>query len=150
MHKEKPLKQFHLQVKTKLEAWKDVLQWFEEAIGHLLPKLTCEQCQLALVEGFTNVVRHAHQGLPEATTIDLEINLFSNCLEMRIWDWGKPFDLKAKLKSILKEDYDLLNQEGGRGLYLIDQVTDKLNYIRISNKRNCLIMQKKLSQKVEE
>ena len=91
------VKQYHLQVKTELEALKEVLQWFEGLVFPLVPQKMGWQCEVALVEAFTNAVRHAHRNLPENTPIDLEIELLPNFLEMRIWDRGQPFDLKAKL-----------------------------------------------------
>ena len=55
---------------------------------------------LIFAEGFTNVVRHAHQNLPPTTLIDLEVKLFDDYLEIRIWDRGQPFKLEAILHSI--------------------------------------------------
>ncbi|NES84705.1 MAG: ATP-binding protein [Moorea sp. SIO2B7] len=146
-------KQFRLQVKTKLEALTEVLAWFEQISKPFLEDKCVWQCQLAIAEGFSNAVRYAHQGLPETTPINLEINLFSDFLEIKIWDSGKPFDLKAKLQSILNDkDNDPLEREGNRGLYFMDQLTDELQYIRMSNKRNCLLMRKYINgnQEIDE
>ena len=79
-----PLKKSHLQVETDLNAIPEVLQWFEEFNNPLLPQKFYGECQLALIEGFTNTVRHTYQGLPQATPIELELQLFSQYLEMRI------------------------------------------------------------------
>ena len=51
-----------------------------------------------MVEGFTNAVHHAHKNLSSDTPIDLAIAVFRDRLELEIWDWGKPFDIKAKLQ----------------------------------------------------
>jgi len=56
------------------------------------------QCQLVVSEAFTNAVRHAHNNLPRETPIELEITVFNERLKIKTWDWGEPFDLKAKLK----------------------------------------------------
>lgn len=135
---------FHLQVDTELKSLEDVLSWFEESIGPFLPQKTGWQCEVALAEAFTNAVRHAHQNLPSSTPIDLEIELFNNFLEMRVWDFGKPFDLKAKLKAG-KQNLDSLEQEGGRGLQFIKKLTDELQYLSSaeSKTRNCLVIRKK-------
>ena len=55
-------------------------------------------------EACTNAVRHAHKNLPRETRIDLEITVFNERLEIQIWDRGKPFDFKAKLKEELPEE----------------------------------------------
>ncbi len=145
MRKERELQHFHLRVKTELEALKDVLQWFETVIFPSLPQKTGWQCEVALVEGFTNAVRHAHYDLPTTTPIDLEVKLFNNFLEMRIWDRGKPFDLKAKLKASPDLSSSPLEKEGGRGLQFMKRLTDEMQYLSLPNRRNCLLMRKKYS-----
>lgn len=135
------VKQYHLQVKTELEALKEVLHWFEGLIFPLVPQKMGWQCEVALVEAFTNAVRHAHQNLPKTTPIDLEVKLFPHVLEMRIWDRGKSFDLQAKLSKGEREA-SLVEKEGGRGLHFIKKLTDELQYLNLPNDRNCLVMRK--------
>lgn len=144
-HNEKPLKQDRLQVETDLHAVTKVLQWFENFTKPLLPQPFQSQCQLAFVEGFTNAVRHAHQNLPPTTTIELELKVFPDSLEMRIWDQGQPFDLQAKLQKALDhhKDADPLALEGGRGLIFMHQLMDELAYLRVDDERNCLLMRKR-------
>ena len=135
------VKQYHLQVNTKLEALKEVLQWFESLVFPLVPQKMGWQCEVALVEAFTNAVRHAHHDLPETTPIDLEIKLLPSFLEMRIWDRGQPFDIQAKLRKGEREA-DSMEREGGRGLQFINKLTDELQYLNLPNHRNCLVMRK--------
>ncbi|MBW4536969.1 MAG: ATP-binding protein [Pleurocapsa minor HA4230-MV1] len=139
------VKQYHLQVKTELESLKEVLQWFEGLVFPLVPQKMGWQCEVALVEAFTNAVRHAHQNLPETTPIDLEVKLLPNFLEMRIWDRGQPFDLKAKLRKSEREASSI-EKEGGRGLQFIKKLTDELQYLNLPNHRNCLVMRKRYAQ----
>ena len=134
-------KQYHLRVKTELKALKEVLQWFEGLVFPLVPQKMGWQCEVALVEAFTNAVRHAHQNLPETTPIDLEVELLPNFLEMRIWDQGQPFDIQAKLRKSEREA-SLMEKEGGRGLQFIKKLTDELQYLNLPNHRNCLVMRK--------
>lgn len=136
------VKQYHLQVKTELEALKDVLQWFEGLVFPLVPQKVGWQCEVALVEAFTNAVRHAHQDLPQGTPIDLEVKLLPNFLEMRIWDQGQPFDIQAKLYKS-EQEAGLMEKEGGRGLQFIKKLTDELQYLNLPNHRNCLVMRKR-------
>jgi serine/threonine-protein kinase RsbW len=139
-----PLQQSHLQVETDLKAVTKVLLWFEAFTSPLLTSQLQSQCQLAFVEGFTNAVRHAHEHLPQSTPIELEVTLFTNCIEMRIWDWGQPFDLQAKLQSLCQEELDPLEQEGGRGLMFMHQLMDEVSYVRLPDQRNCLLLRKHL------
>ncbi len=144
MKSHQEVRQYTLQVETELEALKEVLQWFEGLIFPLVPQKMGWQCEVALVEAFTNAVRHAHQNLPKNTPIDLEVELQPNFLEMRIWDRGKPFDLDAKLIKGEREAHSL-EKEGGRGLQFIKKLTDELQYLNLPNHRNCLIMRKKFA-----
>lgn len=137
--------QFQLRVKTHIEALTIVLQWFERNTEPILSAKCRWQCKLALAEGFTNTVRYAHQHLPTTTSIDLELNVFRNYIEIRIWDWGSPFDLHAKLNSLRQNPIDPLEKESDRGLFFMQELTDDLQYIRASETRNCLVMKKKIS-----
>lgn len=143
----KPLKHSQLRVETNLNALAELLDWFEQFNSPILPCHVWYECQTALAEGFTNAVRHAHQrkGLPETTPIDIEVIVFPKHLEIRIWDWGDPFDLKAKIQSIPPEDMTSLVKEGGRGLLFMQKLTDELCYDRLSDQRNCLIMRKNIT-----
>lgn len=143
MTNEQATKQFHLQVETELEALRQVLQWFESIVFPSLPQKMGWQCEVALVEAFTNAVRHAHHDLPKNTPIDLEVRLFPNFLEMCVWDRGEPFNLKDKLRDSLENNSPPLEREGGRGLQFMKQLTDEMQYLRLSDRRNCLVMRKK-------
>jgi len=106
-----PLQQIYLQVTTDLKAVTQILEWYDQ-LHHLpIPKTVFWQCQLALVEGFTNAVRHAHKDLPEETPIELEVKVFNNSIEIRIWDYGQPFDLLGKINNSPSENRLLENQE---------------------------------------
>jgi serine/threonine-protein kinase RsbW len=133
---------FHLQVLTELEALIPVLQWFESHSHLFLPDSVLWQCKVALAEGFTNAVRYAHQDLPTTTPIDIELTLQSQSLEIRIWDHGQPFDLQAKLNSLQEHPVAPLEMESDRGLLFMRALTDRLQYIRVADGRNCLILSK--------
>ncbi|AFZ06494.1 putative anti-sigma regulatory factor, serine/threonine protein kinase [Oscillatoria nigro-viridis PCC 7112] len=87
-----------LQINTDIKAVARVLSWAEQLDPLPIPLVVVHQCKLAVIEGFTNAVRHAHKNLPLETPIELEIMVFKEHLEVKIWDWGEPFDIQAKLK----------------------------------------------------
>jgi serine/threonine-protein kinase RsbW len=95
------LQKICLKVNTDLNTVAQVLQWYEQLEYLPIPKKILDQCKLALIEGFTNAVRHAHKGMPIETPIELEVTVFKGRLEMKIWDYGQPFDLQARLREIL-------------------------------------------------
>ena len=109
------------------------------------------QCNLVLVEVFTNVVSYAHEALSEETPIDIEISLHEpdKFLELRIWDYGEPFDLEAQIERATKEvdkTKDAIEIDdiptGGRGLFIAKMVADDISYIRTDDGRNCFVMTK--------
>lgn len=128
------------QVPTDLKALDEVLLWFDQLKQPPIPKKAWLQCQLAIAEGFTNAVRHAHKGLSSNVPIDIEVTLFPQALEMRIWDQGPPFDLEQQLRN-LEQNVDE-NAGGGRGIAILQKIADKLSYTRTDDNRNCLLIVK--------
>lgn len=136
-----PLHKAFLQVNTDLDALAPVLEWFDQFNAPPIPSQTWMQCQLALAEGFTNAVRHAHEGRPMDLLIDMEVQVFDDRMEIRIWDQGEPFDLEGRLQGMPQElDSEA---EGGRGLRLMERISDCLSYTRTQDDRNCLLIVKK-------
>ncbi len=129
------------QVSTDLKALDQVLSWFDQLKQPSIPKKIWIQCQLAVAEGFTNAVRHAHSELPTNTPIDIEVTLFPEYLELRIWDQGPPFDLEERLQSLAQKVDE--HAGGGRGLAILQKIADKLSYTRTGDNRNCLLIVKR-------
>ncbi|MGK7890763.1 MAG: ATP-binding protein, partial [Leptolyngbyaceae cyanobacterium] len=77
------LKRSRIQVPTDLIALEDVLAWFDQ-LEVPAPKMVWYECQLALAEGFTNAVRHAHEGKPANTPIDIEACVAKTSIELQI------------------------------------------------------------------
>lgn len=138
------MKDFHQsskQVKSDIKALEQVLSWFDQLNQLCIPKKVWLQCQLALAEGFTNAVRHAHKDLPADVSIDLEVTLFPQYLEMRIWDQGPPFDLEQWLQNHAQKQDSMGG--GGRGIEILQKIADKLSYTRTNDNRNCLLIVKR-------
>ncbi len=135
------IKKSCLEVKTDLNALQQVLVWFDQFALDTIPRTVWLQCQLALAEGFTNAVRHAHQHQPLETPITIEVTLLEAALEIRIWDHGPGFNLAAKLQE-MDETLDHDQKEGGRGLKLIQKIADQVSYTQESEQRHCLLIQK--------
>ncbi len=61
------------------------------------------QAQLALVEGFTNAVRHAHAHLSAPPRVNLSLQITSQVFCIQIIDHGEPFDFHAALARVETE-----------------------------------------------
>ncbi|MDQ2097670.1 MAG: ATP-binding protein [Tychonema bourrellyi B0820] len=136
-------KKADLQVNTGLNGLDQVLSWFSQLYDSRIPISVWIRCQLALAEGFTNAVRHAHNGKPADLPVDIQVAVFAEFVEIKIWDWGDRFDLEAKIKTI-SEKVDLA-APGGRGLKLMKDIGDSLSYVRTADGRNCLSIVKNYS-----
>ncbi|HIK55513.1 MAG TPA: anti-sigma regulatory factor [Synechococcales cyanobacterium M55_K2018_004] len=132
----------HLSVQSDLSVLNRVQDWFRQfclrnedqlswVMGQLYP------LNLALAEGFTNAVRHAHRDLPSETTIELDIRLWDDRIEIRIWDQGDPFD-----PNHLEEPVPGTLRLGGYGWFLLRRLSDRVDYLRSPDGRNCLLIVK--------
>jgi serine/threonine-protein kinase RsbW len=131
----------YLKTITDMNATSEVLTWLEQINQ---PPFSNQQIwwqlQTLLVEGFINIVEHAHQGLPRETPIELEVIRFEEEIEIRMWSCVEPFDLGKQLQmtSALEDN----EQERGRGLQIISTIADKLRYELTEDNRYCLFISK--------
>ncbi|MGD1921070.1 MAG: ATP-binding protein [Pleurocapsa sp.] len=116
---------------------------FNQIYQDFIPCRDWLQCRLALAEGFTNAVRHAHKNIPKEIPIEIEVLLKRNSMEIRIWDYGSAFDLKGFIFETSKKHNKWLTS--GRGIPLLNKIADRLDYQRTEQQKNCLIIIKKFS-----
>lgn len=144
------IKNYRIRVNSDIYALAKLQVWFQQ-FQNLLPKITWMQCNLVLVEVFTNVVAYAHEGLPEETPIDIEITIHNleNFLELRIWDYGESFDLASEIERASKQsqqnkDFENVDDipTGGRGLFIAKTIADDISYETMLDGRNCFLMTK--------
>lgn len=132
------LRREHLVVDSKLETLLKVQRWFKELYSSLEPELSwvkgyCDRLNIAVAEGFTNAVRHAHALLPPETPITIDVLLKGDRIEICIWDQGDPFDPSQ----LGEPEPGSLLSEGGYGWFLLRRVADRVTYQRRHDK-NCL------------
>ncbi|WP_017662740.1 ATP-binding protein [Baaleninema simplex] len=141
------LRQCRLTVRSDLSVLIRVQEWFEDFCLQNKPLSTWTDARLyclklAIAEGFSNAVRHAHHDRPPETPIDLELSLYTDRLEIRIWDYGDPFD-----PDDVEEPEPGTLRQGGYGWFLLRRLSDRVVYERCSDRRNCLILQKRLERR---
>lgn len=136
------LQQTHLTVNSDLNLLVQIQEWFKRFcldygsetfwLNHQVYPLS-----LALTEGFTNAVRHAHHHLPRETSIELDLTLWDDRIEIRIWDQGNPFDPNS-----VEEPKPGTLRQGGYGWFLLRRLADQVIYQRSPDHRNCLLIVK--------
>ncbi len=118
----------HLIVDSHLEELAVVQQWFRSLIARLSVEAPWiddqfDKLNLALAEGFTNAVRHAHADLPGTTPIEIELVLQPDRIEIFIFDQGQPFDPDS-----INEPKPGSLREGGYGWFLLRRLADQVTY----------------------
>ncbi|HZT33968.1 MAG TPA: SpoIIE family protein phosphatase [Bryobacteraceae bacterium] len=98
----------------------------EEHLGEL---------ELALQEALANVVQHAYKN--PGGRIELEADAFADRFQVRISDWGEPFDPTR----VLQPSFDG-SRESGFGVYIISHCMDHVAYWREPDGRNVMWMVK--------
>ena len=126
-----------LQVESKLEALNDVLSWFDSLKIDAIDNRTWLELQTVIGEAFDNAVSHAHQGSSEDKRIDLELSILSQSMVFKIWDHGAEFDLEAKRRQRKGEIEP--EAESGRGIFLLEELSDYFSYAKQPDGRNCLL-----------
>ncbi len=94
--------------------------------------------RLALVEAYSNVVRHAHRDQPSLPVL-IRLELKEQDLILEIWDYGKGFDLSTYLPPNPDD-----KQESGYGWLIMNRLMDRVEYRLQVNGRNCLKLETSL------
>ncbi|GAB4543618.1 MAG: ATP-binding protein [Pleurocapsa sp.] len=139
----KVLHKIQIEVASDLNALDRVLLQFNQIYQDYIPERDWLECRLALAEGFTNAVRHAHKHLSKDIPIKIEILLTNKTIEIRIWDWGAAFDLQDFITRKSRRTSAWLTS--GRGIPILLKIADHLDYYRTEQKQNCLLIVKNLS-----
>lgn len=125
-------------VDSQLKTLNHVQAWFNRWYRTLGPEScwvqsNCDRLNIAVAEGFTNAVRHAHAQLPPETPIAIEVKLAADHVNVRIWDYGQPFN-PDQLQD--PQPASLLC-DGGYGWFLLRRAVDQVVYWRQGH-QNCL------------
>ncbi|NWF60500.1 MAG: anti-sigma regulatory factor [Fischerella sp.] len=96
--------------------------------------------RLALVEAYSNVVRHAHKNQPYLPVL-IRLELKDRDVALEVWDCGEGFELSDYLPPSPTD-----KQEGGYGWLIINRLMDKVEYQLQVNGGNCLKLEVSLSE----
>lgn len=141
--KAEPWQQFWTIYPTDSRLLKSTLNWFDSLnLQPLSPRVLLE-CKTMLGEAVDNVRDHAHEHLPPSIPIPIVITYFPNVISLQIWDQGQGFDLAAYLKS--KQQWPGPGATRGRGLKILDELSDYFGYLCNQSLGNCLILVKKIA-----
>lgn len=127
-----------LHVPSDLKFLSVVEAWMLESLGTELRELDswktlAPKLRLALVEAYSNVVRHAHKEKPYIPVV-LRLEVAQNAIALEIWDSGAGYDT-AQYEIPHPGDF----QEGGYGWMILSQLMDTVEYVlQARDGQNCL------------
>ncbi len=126
-----------------VERW--LLESLEIELGDTVDWLRqSNRLRLALVEAYSNVVRHAHKEQADVPVL-LRLELKERDFALEIWDQGKGFDLSTYLPPNPED-----RQENGYGWLIMNRLMDRVEYRLQVNGRNCLKLEANLPAKETE
>jgi serine/threonine-protein kinase RsbW len=96
--------------------------------------------RLALVEAYSNAVRHAHKEKSNLPIL-LRLELKDRDLSIEIWDYGEGYD-----QSTYFPPNPIAKQEGGYGWLIMNRLMDKVEYQLQINGANCLKLETTLPE----
>ncbi|MCV3216258.1 anti-sigma regulatory factor [Plectonema radiosum NIES-515] len=96
--------------------------------------------RLALVEAYSNAVRHAHKDQPNAPVL-IRLELKDQDIALEVWDRGEGFDMSTYFPPD-----PLDKQEGGYGWLIMHRLMDKVEYQLQSDGGNCLKLEITVSE----
>lgn len=106
-----------------------------------LSKADCGNIILAIDEACSNIIRHGYNN-DHTKNIDLTLTIESDHLSIILKDSGIEFDINTTSKRDINEV-----KPGGLGLYIIQNVMDRVEYCRTQDGCNQLAMIKELPEK---
>jgi serine/threonine-protein kinase RsbW len=141
----KVLQSINIEVPSDLQSLDEVLFDFNQIYQDFIPLRDWLECRLALAEGFTNAVRHAHKNLSSDISIKIEVHLGQEAMEIRIWDYGSVFDLQSFIAETSQKNSNWLGS--GRGIPILNKISDRLDYYRTEQQQNCLFILKEFENR---
>lgn len=86
---------------------------------------TTGNLMLLLSEAVTNAIVHGNK-LDESKTVEVEVQVNSNQIVSTVKDQGSGFNPQAAIDPLEEEN---LLKEGGRGIFLIKEISDSVEYL---------------------
>jgi serine/threonine-protein kinase RsbW len=100
--------------------------------------------RLALVEAYSNVVRHAHKEQSNIPIL-LRLELKERDIALEVWDYGTGCDMSTYFPP-----NPLDKQEGGYGWLIMNRLMDKVEYHLQVDGANCLKLEARIPELAQE
>lgn len=100
---------------------------------------------MAVDEACSNLIRHAYK-LDATKEFAVEVSLIDSIFQIKIFDWGEPFNPMNR-EMLNMEEYLKLFKRGGLGIHIIRKIMDIVEYFPSKDKLepNILILKKQIN-----
>ena len=119
---------------------------------NLVDKITCEladehglgqklidEVAISVIEACTNAIEHGNKCCPEET-VEIVYRLMDDRFSVEVYDHGNGFDYKSYFEHI--PDPKDIHHSRGRGLYIMRQMMDALEFEMVSGRGMKVTLQK--------
>ena len=137
--RERPAFRAEIEISSDLKELARARAFVREACRLLGPPLdedSISQLELATTEALSNIMRHAYRGRTDQE-IQIDVEAFADRVVLRLHHLGETFDPSA----VATPAFDG-TQDGGFGMYIIEQSVDNVRYYRDERGKNCISMVK--------
>ena len=101
---------------------------------------------MSVIEAGTNAIQHGHRR-DSTKPLDIEFHVLPDALEIVVHDMGKGFDLSAINGNVTSPDH--LLDVRGRGIYIMRECMDSVEYTFSSTGTTCRLVKKRQPQHAE-
>jgi serine/threonine-protein kinase RsbW len=127
---------------SRLESVQELLDWMEDIRFAEISEDIWVQAKTAIVEGFTNAVRHAHADQVPPPPVGVRIVRRPDALELEVIDSGAPFQMQAEAPQP--------DQERHWGLIMLQRLQERygwrIDYVSTGTQGNILRIHHSLVQ----
>lgn len=102
---------------------------------------------MSVIEAGTNAIQHGHRR-DSTKPLDVQFHVLPDALEIVVHDVGKGFDLSAVNGNITSPDH--LLDVRGRGIYIMRECMDSVEYTFSSSGTTCRLVKKRQPQHAHE
>lgn len=102
---------------------------------------------MSVIEAGTNAIQHGHRR-DSSKPLDVQFHVLPDALEIVVHDVGKGFDLSAVNGNITSPDH--LLDVRGRGIYIMRECMDSVEYTFSSSGTTCRLVKKRQPQHAHE
>lgn len=123
------------------EGYIGALEWFSALKPVDVSSQEWDACITLFGEAAANVLSHATMPQHESLLNRVEVTFSHDMVQIKVWDRGPGFDFEAHVERLPESIPSWA--EHGRGLWLMNKISDYMSYVSTKDESNCLTLKRK-------